>query len=70
VNEPDGDFVIGDPADEHVLIAAGIGITPFRAILFDLDHRRLPSIRAMAPHLATPTFHISGPEPLVEAVVR
>jgi ferredoxin-NADP reductase len=42
VSEPDGDFVIGDPADQHVFIAGGIGITPFRAILLDSDHRGLP----------------------------
>ena len=42
VGEPDGDFVVGDPGDEHVLIAGGIGVTPFRAILLDLDHRELP----------------------------
>ena len=42
VGEPDGDFVVGDPGDEHVLIAGGIGVTPFRAILLDRDHRELP----------------------------
>ena len=42
VGEPDGDFVAGDPGDTHVLIAGGIGITPFRAILLDLEHRGLP----------------------------
>jgi ferredoxin-NADP reductase len=42
VGEPDGDFVVGDPGDEHVLIAGGIGVTPFRAILLDLDHREVP----------------------------
>ena len=112
VGEPDGDFVIGDPSDRHVFIAGGIGITPFRAILLDLDHREVPinatllyanrtpdsvykaemdrlagrhpglairylvspervsqaSIRAVAPDLATPTFHVSGPEPFVESV--
>jgi ferredoxin-NADP reductase len=111
-SEPDGDFVVGDPADQHVLIAGGIGVTPFRAILLDLDHREMPisatllyanrtvdfvykaeldrlasrhprfvirylvspervsqaSIRAVAPDLATPTFHVSGPEPFVESV--
>jgi ferredoxin-NADP reductase len=110
--EPDGDFVVGDPGDEHVLIAGGIGITPFRAILLDLDHRELPikatllyanrtpdfvykaeidrlagrhpglairyvvspervtqpSIRAVAADLAKPIFHVSGPEPFVEAL--
>jgi ferredoxin-NADP reductase len=112
VSEPDGDFVVGDPAGQHVLIAGGIGVTPFRAILLDLDHRQLPinatllyanrtpdfvykaeldrlasrhpgfvvryfvspervsqtSIRAVAPDLTTPTFHVSGPEPFVESV--
>src|SRR5207249_10395125 len=32
VGEPDGDFVVGDPGDEHVLIAGGIGGTRSRAI--------------------------------------
>ena len=112
VSEPDGDFVVGDPADQHVLIAGGIGVTPFRAILLDLDQREMPinatllyanrtpdfiykaeldrlasrhprlavrylvspervshaSIRAVAPDVATPTFHVSGPEPFVESV--
>jgi ferredoxin-NADP reductase len=112
VGEPDGDFVLGDPGDEHVLIAGGIGVTPFRAILLDLDHRELPinatllyanrttefvykvemdrlagqhprlmvrylvsparvteaSIRGVAVDLAKPTFHVSGPEPFVEAL--
>jgi ferredoxin-NADP reductase len=39
---PDGDFVLGDPSREHVLMAGGIGITPFRAILLDLDHHQIP----------------------------
>ncbi len=39
---PDGDFVVEDPAAEHVFIAGGIGVTPYRAILLDLDHRNLP----------------------------
>jgi len=112
VGEPDGDFVVDAPGDQHVLIAGGIGVTPFRAILLDLDHRELPisatllyanrtgnfvykgemdrlagrhpglviryvvspervtqpSIRAVAPDLAKPTFHVSGPEPFVDAL--
>ena len=112
VGEPDGDFVVGDPGDEHVLIAGGIGVTPFRAILLDLDHRELTinatllyanrspdfvykaeidrltgrhrrlmvrylvspervtqsSIRSAAADLAKPIFHVSGPEPFVEAL--
>jgi ferredoxin-NADP reductase len=112
VNEPDGDFVSGDPGDAHVLIAGGIGVTPFRAILLDLEHRGLPisatllyanrtpefvykaemdrlagrhpglvvrylvspervtetTIRGAAADLTKPTFHVSGPEPFVEAL--
>src|SRR5579862_2711721 len=40
--ELDGDFVVDDPARRHVFIAGGIGITPFRAMLLDLEHRLLP----------------------------
>jgi glycine betaine catabolism B len=112
VGEPEGDFVAGDPGDTHVLIAGGIGVTPFRAILLDLDHRELPinatllyanrapdfvykaemdrlagrhpdlvvrylvspervtqrTIRAAAADLTKSTFHVSGPEPFVEAL--
>ena len=111
-SDPDGDFVVDAPGDQHVMIAGGIGVTPFRAILLDLDHRQLPikttllyanrtpdfvykaeldrlasrhpglvvrymvspervdqaSIRAVAPELAKPTFHVSGPEPFVEGL--
>ncbi len=42
VGKPGGDFVLGDPAGFHVLVAGGIGITPFRAMLVDLDHRAIP----------------------------
>ena len=42
VGEPDGDFVVDAPGDQYVMIAGGIGVTPFRAILLDLDHRELP----------------------------
>lgn len=37
--EADGGFVMDDPGRESVFIAGGIGITPFRAILVDLDKR-------------------------------
>jgi ferredoxin-NADP reductase len=37
--ELDGDFVIDDLEGESIFIAGGIGITPFRAILLDLDKR-------------------------------
>ena len=56
VGEPDGDFVIGDPGGEHVLIAGGIGITPFRAMLLDLDHRDLPMNATLLYANRTPDF--------------
>jgi ferredoxin-NADP reductase len=112
VGAPDGDFVLDDPGRDHVLIAGGIGVTPFRAMLLDLDHQQLPinatvvyanrtadvayraeldglarrhphlairymvspdrvtaaSIRAVAPELEKPIFHVSGPEPFVDAL--
>jgi|ERR1043166_1967537 ferredoxin-NADP reductase len=39
---PEGDFVVEDAAKDFVFIAGGIGITPFRSVLLDLDHRRQP----------------------------
>ena len=36
---PAGSFTLEEPEGEYVLIAGGIGITPFRAILVDLAHR-------------------------------
>lgn len=38
VKGPDGDFVLTDPSKQYVFIAGGIGITPFRSILKQLDH--------------------------------
>lgn len=42
VSAPDGDFTAVDPAAEMVFIAGGIGITPYRAILADMQSRNLP----------------------------
>jgi glycine betaine catabolism B len=42
VDELDGDFVLNDPRRDYIFVAGGIGITPFRAILLDLDHRDEP----------------------------
>jgi len=39
---PLGAFTLDDPSKQYVFIAGGIGITPFRAILTDLDRRNLP----------------------------
>src|SRR5581483_8180723 len=40
VDGPKGSFTSPDPGREHLFIAGGIGITPFRPILVDLDRRR------------------------------
>jgi ferredoxin-NADP reductase len=37
-----GDFTLDDPEKEHVFIAGGIGVTPFRSILKQLDHDKKP----------------------------
>jgi ferredoxin-NADP reductase len=37
-DEPEGDFVFGDPDKKYVFVAGGIGITPYRSILAQLDH--------------------------------
>lgn len=39
---PDGDFVIDDPNKNYVSIAGGIGITPFRSIILQLNHENKP----------------------------
>ena len=41
VGAPDGDFVIDQPDCESIFIAGGIGMTPFRAMLVDLDYRKV-----------------------------
>jgi ferredoxin-NADP reductase len=38
----EGDFVVDDSKKTFVFIAGGIGITPFRAILLDLDYHQQP----------------------------
>lgn len=38
----DGDFVMNDPSRRHVMIAGGIGITPYRSILLQLNHDKQP----------------------------
>jgi ferredoxin-NADP reductase len=35
---PEGDFVVTDLSKKYIFIAGGIGITPFRSILLQLDH--------------------------------
>ena len=38
---PQGEFIITDFSGSYVFIAGGIGVTPFRSILLDLDHEKL-----------------------------
>ncbi|MEX2007471.1 MAG: FAD-dependent oxidoreductase [Candidatus Levyibacteriota bacterium] len=40
--DPDGDFTIDDPRKNFVFLSGGIGITPYRSILLDLDHKSIP----------------------------
>lgn len=42
VGNPSGEFIVEDPNKSYVFIAGGIGITPFRSILLQLDHENLP----------------------------
>jgi ferredoxin-NADP reductase len=42
VSVVEGDFTLDDPEKEHVFIAGGIGVTPFRSILKQLDHDKKP----------------------------
>lgn len=39
---PSGSFTINQPDKNYVFIAGGIGITPFRSILIDLDYKKKP----------------------------
>lgn len=39
---PDGDFVLTEPDKQYVFIAGGIGITPYRSIILQLDNEQKP----------------------------
>lgn len=39
---PSGSFILENTDKQYVFIAGGIGITPFRSILLDLDHQGKP----------------------------
>lgn len=41
-NGPNGSFTVDDPNQNLVFMAGGIGITPFRSILLELDHNQQP----------------------------
>lgn len=38
----EGDFVVDDPSSKHIFVAGGIGITPFRSMLNQLDFDSAP----------------------------
>ncbi|HEX7042867.1 MAG TPA: FAD-dependent oxidoreductase [Patescibacteria group bacterium] len=40
ISTVEGDFTLDDPSKKHVFIAGGIGITPFRSILTQLNHEK------------------------------
>jgi ferredoxin-NADP reductase len=40
--EPRGDFLLEPGASRHVLIAGGIGVTPYHAMVMQLDHDNKP----------------------------
>ncbi len=42
VKGPDGDFIVEDPSKNYVFIAGGIGITPYRSIIKQLDFEQQP----------------------------
>lgn len=42
VKGPDGDFTVDDPKRNFVFIAGGIGITPYRSIIGQLDFEKKP----------------------------
>jgi ferredoxin-NADP reductase/nitrite reductase/ring-hydroxylating ferredoxin subunit len=54
VSRPAGDFTLSDPDLRPVMIAGGIGITPFRAMLLDLDARGVPVDAALLYANRTP----------------
>lgn len=42
ISSCEGDFTVIDSSQPFVFMAGGIGVTPFRSILLDLDHRNQP----------------------------
>ncbi|HXB58865.1 MAG TPA: FAD-dependent oxidoreductase [Candidatus Acidoferrales bacterium] len=41
-SDVDGDFIVEDRHKDYVFIAGGIGITPFRSIIKEMQHKRVP----------------------------
>lgn len=58
--QPSGDFVVDEAEAERVFVAGGIGITPYRAMLHDLDHRGLPVSATLLYANRTPDFVYRG----------
>lgn len=50
--DPEGDFLLDSKFDKHILIAGGIGVTPYRSMLMQIDHEAKPinSILMYANH--------------------
>ncbi len=109
-----GDFTLEDPKKNYVFIAGGIGITPFRSIIKQLDHDKKPinvtllysnhdqnivfkeeletiasrnphfaihyifspehinekKIKELIPDIMKPIFYVSGPEPMVDSLIK
>lgn len=42
VKGPDGDFILDEPTGQYVFIAGGIGVTPYRSIIGQLDFEKKP----------------------------
>lgn len=42
ISDLDGDFTLDEPEKQHIFLAGGIGVTPFRSILKQLDHDGKP----------------------------
>lgn len=53
---PDGKFTVDDPTQELVFIAGGIGVTPFRAMLLDFEHKKISPKVTLLYSNKTPDF--------------
>jgi ferredoxin-NADP reductase len=114
ISNVSGDFTIEDADKQYVFIAGGIGITPFRSIVKQLEYEKKPvnavliysnrdqnviyknefeeiaksnpnfkinyvfspehidenKIQEIVPNLSVPIYYVSGPEPMVDAMIE